>query len=415
MIADPNRLKLTENAVQKIKLFDPKNERVVKKYKIYWDTKIEGFGVRANQKSKSYIFKQRLKNGRGKTVWITIGRCNHMSLDKARELAREKYQEIVSGQNPNKTVKKGSYTLLSVFEEFLVNRDLKPRTIQDYKKNLGLVGKSRDGKKRFFEDWKNIEVQDITGDMIVNRYQKLKEEKGKAQASGAMRFLRALLNFAQAKYEDSEGNPVIKVNPVLKLSAIVDKKWGQIKRRRTIISNNDLSKWYEVVMELKSTKGQDYLMLVFLTGMRRQEPMKLEWNRDVDMSRKSFIIHDPKNSEPLVLPMGRQVYKVFKRREADREDSPYVFPGRAGKPLNNPQKWVDAVNKTVKFCLHDLRRGFITTAERLNISHYAFKALVNHSLGDDVTAGYIVTDPERYRPEMQALENELMRLCKAKK
>ena len=64
----------------------------------------------------------------------------------------------------------------------------------------------------------------------------------------------------------------------------------------------------------------------------------------------------------------------------------------------------------MKFCLHDLRRLFITTAESLDISNYTIKLLVNHSLGGDVTAGYTIPDPERLRKAMQKIEDRILHL-----
>ena len=55
----------------------------------------------------------------------------------------------------------------------------------------------------------------------------------------------------------------------------------------------------------------------------------------------------------------------------------------------------------VPFIIHDLRRTFITAAERLDISAYAIKRLVNHKMANDVTAGYIVSDVERLRKPAQ--------------
>jgi integrase len=65
----------------------------------------------------------------------------------------------------------------------------------------------------------------------------------------------------------------------------------------------------------------------------------------------------------------------------------------------------------VSFCIHDLRRTFITVAESLDVSAYAVKALVNHSLGSDVTSGYIIQSAERLRKPMQKISNHLMKLC----
>jgi len=55
-------------------------------------------------------------------------------------------------------------------------------------------------------------------------------------------------------------------------------------------------------------------------------------------------------------------------------------------------------------------RTFITVAEECEMSVYALKALVNHSLGRDVTAGYIQFCPERLREPMQRVTDRLKEL-----
>jgi len=59
----------------------------------------------------------------------------------------------------------------------------------------------------------------------------------------------------------------------------------------------------------------------------------------------------------------------------------------------------------------DLRRTYITAAESADISPLALRALVNHSLGGDVTSGYIVMTPERLREPAQRVCERLKVLC----
>jgi hypothetical protein len=51
------------------------------------------------------------------------------------------------------------------------------------------------------------------------------------------------------------------------------------------------------------------------------------------------------------------------------------------------------------------RRVFLTTAEKLEIPHYALKKLANHVSSSDVTAGYIVVDVERLRGYMSKISD----------
>ena len=61
---------------------------------------------------------------------------------------------------------------------------------------------------------------------------------------------------------------------------------------------------------------------------------------------------------------------------------------------------------------HDLRRTFVTVAEETpNVSIMALKALVNHSLGKDVTSGYVQMTVDRLRRPAQRVCDRMMELC----
>ena len=61
--------------------------------------------------------------------------------------------------------------------------------------------------------------------------------------------------------------------------------------------------------------------------------------------------------------------------------------------------------------MHDLRRTFVTIAESLDVPHYALKRLLNHRLTCDVTAGYIVSQPERLRAPVEAVAARILQLA----
>lgn len=63
--------------------------------------------------------------------------------------------------------------------------------------------------------------------------------------------------------------------------------------------------------------------------------------------------------------------------------------------------------------LHDLRRNFLTAAERIDVPHYALRKLANHVSASDVTAGYLVVDVERLRGFMEKISQHFLRLLEA--
>lgn len=391
------KLKLSKSVVEKLP--NPKTGQV-----FYWDTEIKNFGLRVGAESKVYIVQSRAN---GRSVRFSIGSSDHYTTETARKEAKSKIVEMANGKDLNllkQNKNSGIVTLNRAFQSFLSTRDLKPRTVMDYKKQMN----------GYFKDWKDKRITDISKDMCCKRHKLLGEKSGHAQANQSLRFLRSLFNFCIAKYEDSEGHSVLRDNPVTKLSQI--KGWFKDNRRRTWIKPHQLPAWYEALKECPSETIRDYVLLLFLTGLRRSEGFCLNWN-DVDLKAQTFIIKDPKNDKPLDLPMGEVLYEMLKKRKEQSGGSEWVFPGKSKKGhLTEPKKQVLSIAKRagVTFTLHDLRRGFVTTAESMDISIHAIKRLVNHSSSStdkDITSSYIITDPERLRKPMQKIENRLLSLC----
>ena len=398
------KIKINRSTVKALPLFKPDPEKPNTNQQLLFDSVLPGFGVRVTENNKAYFAQKRV--GR-KVVRFTIGPCNQIIPEKAREIAHEKLLEMTRGQDPN-LIKQGilaeaDITLEKSFHDFVEVRSLKPITFREYNRAM----------KKTFKDWQTKPVNSITKDMVMRKFRKVSSESGPALANLEFRFLRALMNFAMGQYENSKGKPLVSVNPVSRLSET--KAWHRIKRRQTIIDKSDLPKWFKGIRSLRNEDFRDYLTLLLLTGVRRSEGFQLRWS-DIDLRNKTFIIQDTKNHNPLSLPMGSFLYKMFKERKRTSK-SEWVFPGTGRtKHMVDPKGALKEIKETtgIKFSFHDLRRLFITTTDSLDISTYSMKALVNHSLNGDVTGGYIVSDPQRLKEPMQRIETHLLKLCQHK-
>ena len=398
------KIKINRSTVKALPLFKPDPEKPNTNQQLLFDSVLPGFGVRVTENNKAYFAQKRV--GR-KVVRFTIGPCNQIIPEKAREIAHEKLLEMTRGQDPN-LIKQGilaeaEITLEKSFHDFVEVRSLKPITFREYNRAM----------KKTFKDWQTKPVNSITKDMVMRKFRKVSNESGPALANLEFRFLRALMNFAMGQYENSKGKPLVSVNPVSRLSET--KAWHRIKRRQTIIDKSDLPKWFQGIRSLRNEDFRDYLTLLLLTGVRRSEGFQLKWS-DIDLRNKTFIIQDTKNHNPLSLPMGNFLYKMFKERKKTSK-SEWVFPGTGRtKHMVDPKGALKEIKETtgIKFSFHDLRRLFITTTDSLDISTYSMKALVNHSLNGDVTGGYIVSDPQRLKEPMQRIETHLLKLCQHK-
>jgi integrase len=167
-------------------------------------------------------------------------------------------------------------------------------------------------------------------------------------------------------------------------------------------------------MSLENEIARDYLLLLLFTGLRRNEAARLRWDPEVDL--RLGVIRMParhtKNTRKLDLPMTDVVRGLFDKR--DKDTSGWVFPaGRARSGhIEEPRFALRMVKDMtgIDITPHDLRRTYVTVAESTDISPLALKALVNHSFGDDVTAGYIVATVERLRDPAQRVADRMMEL-----
>lgn len=382
----------------------------------YQDTGSDGLLIGITDRgAKSFRVRRKLN---GKSIRVTLGRFPDMTIDQARRKAREALSTLAEGINPvaeKRASRSRAMTLGGVFEDYIGSRgqSLKPSTAADYRRVLNC----------YLLDWIDRPMTDIGRDAVERRHRRI-SERSLAQANYAMRLLRALFNFAMARYEDGNGCPILTDNPTLRLSGV--KAWHVIDRRQTVIKPHQLPVWWAAVDALDSDQAtakasvvRDYLRFLLLTGLRRGEAARLRWV-DVDLTAGTFTIPDPKNRERHTLPLSDYLAELLRRRQND--GSPFVFPGGpkrdTGKPgyIVEPRRWLHQVTRDsgVAFTIHDLRRTFATVAESLDISPYTLKRLLNHKSGADVTAGYLIIDTERLRDPMQRITDYILRAAGAK-
>lgn len=372
-------------------------------YTLLWDGVLRGFGVRVTANGvKSFILQYRIS---GRSRRITLGRYGSLTVEKARKWAITYLDLVDSGRDPveRKAKKETSYvSLREVFDAYLEARDLKALTFQDMKVALGGVS-----------DWMNRPLLNITRDMIERRHRKL-GQRSKARANLTMRYLRALFNFAAGRYTDAEGKPLITDNPVNRLKDT--RAWYRVERRQTVIRPHQLKPWMEAVLSLKDERivstfktVSDFLMLVLLTGLRRHEAETLRWDQ-VDFEGRTLTVLDTKSHRDHTLPLSDYLLEMLTRRKAQATNG-YVFTASRGQGyLREPRKaMLQVIEKSgVSFTVHDLRRTFATVADSLDVPGYAVKALLNHKMNADVTAGYIVMDVERLREPMQRITDYML-------
>ena len=390
-------IKFTESTLSRL----PCQEKTV----IYYDLETHGLALAVGLKTKTFILHRDIS---GKSAKISIGRLGVISLEQARKAAAEMLVQILNGIDPRLERKRkaeaevaehvAQISLSLMIDTYVEVKGLKDSTATDIQlmKNIWL------------SDWMSVSIHSITVDMVLAKHRELGKNTGEPTANKTFRYLRAILNHAMVFNS-------LRENPVLALSR--SQSWFKNRRRQSLLLPHQFTSWYQALMAEKDDRIRDLGELLLFTGLRLSEGLELEWELvSFQTGRETFTVKDTKNGDDLALPIIRHLLPMFVRRyKANDNKSIWVFPGTgATGHLVEPKKTIARIEVKcgIKVGFHDLRRTFETTAEGLDIPYYALKRLLNHRLSNDVTAGYIIRDPQRLREPSELVAKRILELIR---
>jgi len=374
----------------------------------YYDTHQKANGlfyeVRTDGNNGSFKVKGRIN---GKQVKVTLGKHPTLTIEQARRKASEVQADFTNGINPNtrKQFQRHKQATLAVFFNTYLNaKNLKPKTISGYKISF----------KNVLSPLASKQITDITYDDVLKTHQEY-SKRSTAEADRAMRLLRAIFYMAMDELKDLNGRPLINENPVRKLSK--NKHFTKLERKTRKIEDDQIKPFLECITELSKDKrpfyqtGADLILILFFHGTRFTEMANLKWHQ-VDFKYKRFYLDETKNGRRLWLPMTTESEKVLKRRKRLSHGGDFVFPSATdnSKPIADVKKPLRHLNEQTGIIItpHDIRRTFLAMGARLGLSDYLLKQLANHTLGNDVTAGYVVQSADDLREPSQKITNAFL-------
>ena len=376
----------------------------------YFDTELKGFGVRATKAALTFFVRSTLRGTKQKP-FIPIGTYGTFTPEQARDKAKGYLRRLDIGENPHPKAqpKREIITIQHLYSQYISGKrtPLAESTLYQYKSWMN----------NHFKDWLTLPADTITGSMVLDRLALMEKDNGSTQAASSIKLLRGLYRLGIALHPG-----VIVHNPVEAVREVRGRDWSPRKRRMTYIEPQNLPAWFKAVSDYNNPKGRDYILLLLYTGLRRNEAARLKWS-DIDFKGKTFTFTPEKKrgekpeDDRVTMPLSVQTYRLLLKRKAEGWENEYIFPGKHPSPfLSNPDNYKRDIMQAsgVTFCFHDLRRTFITIAESLDIPHYALKALLNHSMGNDVTGGYICMSTERLREPMQRIADRITELATVK-
>ena len=300
----------------------------------HWDETTPGFGVRCTAKSKSFIVmfgeRRQLK---------TLGRYPDVSLSDARREAKQ-YLAHIPELNP-----KMSYVeALTAYLDDCTSR-LRPNTLRVYRHfltQLDFNGKVGDIRRS------HLDLSD----------------------AHAVIAFKVFFNWCIR-------NDLVDRNPVAGERAVYN-------QRDRVLTDKELRAVYNYEDEPFST----IVKLLILTGQRRNEIASLHsaWITEDTITLPKVIT---KNKQPHTFPIGEMARPFLK-------GDGYLFGNKKGTSFSGFSKSKARLDKVVPmphWTLHDLRRTYAVSMQRIGVSIQVTEALLNHVSG---TRGGIVGIYQRY-------------------
>jgi len=382
-----------------------------------------GFGVRVGKNASVFII-EKLVAGKNMKIHVGLAKGRKgtetlMTLDRAREKARELVVVAKKhGVNPNivaDRIDAAELTLGQVWDRYIA--DLEGRA-QPIKHNSKLsIDKARDK----LADWEGRKVRMITGEEILNRFDKHAVINGHKTAAEAMG------RWATAAVANAIENEVHNAHAEGRAPSLTYNPFTILKTKEKYRSNAQLERDYAAKgvrnpLSFASTVGPfvksaweyrkenpvagDFLLIDLLFGMRGDECRTFKWRdkltdaqavteRWVDLKQAVARVSDAKNRGDHEFPIGPCALALLKlRRAAQSEDQSWVFPARSPASVSghysDPSVAMATVRdragiKTVRG--HDLRRTFGAACERLGFSDRQTKRMLGHGVAGGETLG----------------------------
>jgi integrase len=349
---------------------------------------VPGLYVRSRRTSKSFYVQRRV---RGELVRENLGA---LSMKDAKEKAMAKWGGM---RRPP-----GHATFAQAFSGYIEQRTLAAATVKNYRVSFDT----------YLEDWHTRSLREIGEgrEALRDLQHRIRKHHGAAKANQVVRLIRAVYNWQRDGADETLPEFPRKAVPLDSLAA---RDWAY--------DDEQLQTWWHAIEETKDgnriergvkTLGpikRAYWLTSLFTGARPRSVENLKW-ADVDLEKRTIHFRVTKGDRPYTVPLSEALERVLTayRDSGDVPPSEWIFPGKKeGAHL------VDVKNeKQGVGAKYHLRHTFRTALAGLGFTPDQAKLLMGHSLGGDVSSGYISAPllVESLRPVANAIAEHYLKV-----
>lgn len=363
---------------------------------IRWDDSLPGFGVRIYPTGKkSFVLSYRVS---GRKRLMTLGGHGVLTLNLARDMARENLVDITKNKDPleaRQLIARGE-TIKDLCESYL-ERYAKPRK-KSWKDDQRRIN------KRLLPAWSNLKVVNIKHKDVAALHRNI-GEKHIYEANRVIELVSKMFELAQ-RWGFSPDNHI---NPAKGIEHFKEEK------RDRWVTTEELPRLAKAIDEEQNIYARYALWMYLLTGARKSEILKSKWN-DIDWDRNELKIPETKSGRTHYIPLSGPALTIL--RDLPRiEGNPYIFPGsKSGAHLINIDKPWRRIRKSASvedLRLHDLRRTVGSWLAQSGNSLHLIGKVLNHS-NQATTAVYARFAQDQVREALEQHGERLMGIAKKK-
>jgi integrase len=350
------------------------------------DGEVQGLYVRVMPSgTRSFVYIARYP-GRKNPTRRSLGKYGRLTLEQAREKAREWHALIDCGVDPRDDIKrkrlaeqrKQENSFRAVAEEFIrlaVVRQRKNHQVQ------------QDLEREFISKWGGRPITEITQadivrvlDAVVKRGKDERNRPAVHQAHNLLGHIRRLFNWAISRgIYGLDRSPCDRMKP---RDVIGEKTF-----RTRVLKNAELRALWNAAERMGYPYGPLYKMLA-LTGQRKSEVAEARWS-EFDLNRKLWVIpaERMKMDAPHTVPLSDEVLAILKELPRFSRGDCLFTTTFGAKPVNDFSHIKTRLDELMlleletlpPFVIHDIRRTMRTGLSALPVPPDVAELVIAHA------------------------------------
>lgn len=383
------------------------------------DDRVTGLMLISQKRVKTWVAQREVKDpetGIRKTARVKLGHFPDLSVQEARDRAKDELRKMEHGRNPH-AERKTDLTVRAAIEDYIKGAvDLRPRTVAGYRYHLDhYLDPTPDVRRKMEEAKRKIEwtiighlpLSDLGNKpaIVRNLHLELTKACGKATANGVMRTVSTAYNGMLALAYELPPNPVTREGVI---------RWHRLKRRTRRIDEDGFAGWGSELQTVRNPIRRALRLFMLLTGQRDEATRKMEWQH-VDFRKEKIHYPAPKGGEEAAfdLPMSPQVKQVLQFARTFSEEG-WAFPGSEWVwPTRDTKGNVTHIRESKEqrheklLNPHSLRRTFISVGYEVAPNKYV-SYVANHACRDTITDQYFEPTLESVRRVLTTVDEAIL-------